>query len=281
MTLEEIVQRVSEAPELRDGLLAHLKQENKLVIRSAEEEQQFLSNFEKTRVQQALRSTDEFGAAVGERLKEVHEKYEADIKTLFGADKQPNERSFEYLNRVASEFKKTHESTDEKVKWYETKVKDVESKLTEKEQQLADFQKQLVHKEFDFEFSKALASVKLKGVDDEYRPQEESFMRESFLRRHEVRQQDGKLVVYKDGQPVMGSQTYEPVPVSELIRQEFGYKFDTGSPGPTGSGNPSPPAATVRKPVVSQQEAFAKARAEGLPLGGRAFIQRVAELTEA
>lgn len=150
-------------------------------------------------------SESEFGKKLGEKIGEQAERIENDIKEVFGVDRQPSERHFEYLKRVGGDvmtqlktLKEKGGGSDEWKKKYDELVKsgkgsdqlkkdfeDLQSKFqaeqtraTDLQKKLdgvnADYQKQLDQKDSEMQqyllrsmFMEGLQGIKPKpGVDD-------------------------------------------------------------------------------------------------------------------
>lgn len=80
------------------------------------------------------------------------------------------------------------------------------------------------------------------------------YLKLDFNSTHEVKYEDGKFVVYKDGKPVRNA-ALEPIPVYDVMKQfaiENGFKLK--SPGEGGRGSDTPPASTSKYKGWSKQQ---------------------------
>ncbi len=85
--------------------------ETEFEVFEGEEHKKFLDNFKET--------------VIAPKIKEVHDKYDVDIKEVTGIDREGNEKSYNYLKRAGGVLK---EKAD-KVTEFETKVTELEGKI--------------------------------------------------------------------------------------------------------------------------------------------------------
>jgi hypothetical protein len=142
-------------------------------------------------------STNDEKVTIDNRIRDLHNQYDNDIKTVTGIDRNQDEKSYVYLKRVLNDYKTKHEGLpglQQKVTSYETEIaslkqaiadgkgnetikqqlKDVQDKLKAKEDQYksersawdqakSEYDNQITRLAEDTEFNKAMTGLKFKS----------------------------------------------------------------------------------------------------------------------
>ena len=105
MELAEITAAIAAKPELKSGLIGALREDVLAVLktdgvyRTKEEEQAFLSNYEKTVIPQKV------DAEIGNKIRETYDRFDKDIEEVTGLKKGPHEKTYEFNKRVLAKLK--------------------------------------------------------------------------------------------------------------------------------------------------------------------------------
>jgi len=94
LSKEEVLQKLETAPDAQ------------FVIRTSEEESTFLENFKRSEVEKSI----------GEKVNELHSRYDADILEVTGLRKDPKEKTYEFNKRVLKESLGKISAYEEKIK---------------------------------------------------------------------------------------------------------------------------------------------------------------------
>jgi hypothetical protein len=90
MEINEVISHANDNAEFKQGLINAIKEEG-VIIRTPEEEQEFLQSYEKDKIDP--------------RVRELGDRIEQDIENHFGIKKEPNEKYFDVLARAAKGVK--------------------------------------------------------------------------------------------------------------------------------------------------------------------------------
>lgn len=248
MTIEEIKKGLEENPDMKKDLIAlvetdaieHLKTKGH-VIRTKDEDTQFLTDYEKTKIDP--------------RVNEIYTQLDKDILTITGIKKEGSEKTYDYLKRVVTPIVKEvadlkkqiadglDKNGDELTK---QQLKQLQDKLTEKETELnnlnASKATEVSKLKQQHSIEKALLGKKIvvpsTVADDKkeaYLNARREFIADQFQKKFTAVEQDGK-VVYKNGENIiLNKKTNQPATAEEIILEEFSYEFEAEK-APKGAG---------------------------------------------
>jgi hypothetical protein len=246
---EELVKDL-ESPEYL-GLIKETLAKKEFVVQDKTEHASYLDRFKSDVIEKELPS----------RVKAVHDSYDKDTKDLFGVDRDPNEKSYDYLKRAAkgklteleTSAKKiadleaaiakgdTSAAMAAKLEAEETKFKTI---LREKDSQIEQLQKQT-------QTTSKTADVKLiygeikKGFVKQLPPmfaRAEAAALDEVINNSVVK--DGKLYMSNPDGTVRKDSSYNEITVEDHLKKEFKdvievQKKQGGAGSPPGPGDPT------------------------------------------
>lgn len=225
---------------MKDGILSIVSDGR--IIRTPEEDQQFLQNHVSSAVEPQLqaRLKEEVGKQFGEAMSSI----DAEIKRITGIEKQAGEKTTLYAQRALTE-KQTRGGdpiTKERVAQLEALLKESEES---NKKALSEYQQKL----FDFELNSALTGEleklnialppHLKSDDDKSRfiQQQKALIRQGFLTAYQPKKdENGNIVFYKGDQPQLSMKDGKAKSAGELIGEEYSAWFVPRSHQQTGTG---------------------------------------------
>lgn len=226
----------------KDKFLTNLKAEG-VVIRNADEEKEFISNYEKTVIPEKVK------AQIGEKVKEVHDQYDNDLFELTGERKQGTEKTYEFLKRKIAEIKAAQKKgNDDPV--LADKLKDLETKLAERKDWVSpDKLKEVETKYFTENVNgrvlaaldkmpiAAPAHITEDKAKQEYATMQRDMLKVNFLNKFTAKRDDDGNIVYYEGDKIQTHpQTAKPLTEAELIAKHYAGYFVPETKGKTGAG---------------------------------------------
>lgn len=295
MTIEEIKKGLEENPEMKKDLIAlvetdaveHLKTKGH-VIRTKDEENQFLSDYEKSKIDP--------------RVNEIYTQLDKDILAITGVKKDGSEKTYDYLKRVVSpivnevkDLKKQiadglDKNGDELTK---QQLKQLQEKLTEKENELTKLQDAKVKEVSEIKqqhaIDRALLGKKIvvpsTVADDKkeaYLNSRRDFIADQFKKKFTAAEQDGK-VVYKQGDTiVLNKKTNQPMSAEEIIMDEFSYEFEAekGPKGAGGSGGGAGAGSADEAEVTDKETLLSFLSKKGFVFGSREWSKEAERIAK-
>lgn len=252
LTAEQIQTAVTESPELKTALFGSLKPDfmaslkaEGVILRTTEEEQQFLANYEKTTLPTKVQE------AIGAKIKEVHDQYDNDLFELTGERKQPNEKTYDFMKRKLNDLKAQAKGAGKDDPVLADQIKDLQTKLKEKENwvsadEVTKLKTQYFKDMLNFRLSNGLdkLAIAIPGhiTDDNAKQQFASMQRNmikvDFAQKFEAKQnEEGKIVFYLDGKIQTDTQTGEPLTEEQLIEKHYSPYLAPKTPAKGGSGS--------------------------------------------
>jgi len=211
----------------KDEVIARLNEveDGEFILRTKEEEAQFLENFENDRI--------------GKRIGEVHGQYDNDIKEVTGIERQQGEKTYDYNKRVLRTLKEKSESkSDEKLT---ARIEELQSQLEKAsnakevkalmgkinelnethQSQLSEYQQKLTQKDVEFDVRTGLVGMEFSDlIPEEVR---KTFINKSITEITKKGQViDGKVVyVGEDGEILRNKDTMAPLTSSDLLKDSL------------------------------------------------------------
>lgn len=248
------------------------------VIRTKEDDESFVSS-------QVTAGVD---AKIGEKIKELHQKYEDDILEVTGLRKKVNEKAYDFNKRILADLKTRSEATggDQMLKdqiatlteSLTTKETEHATKLTEI--QKAAFQKQLklvVKSEFDGRQIDIPAKITTEEAKQKYISDQKRLLEQDFLNKYTPKEDnDGNIVYYLGDKQQINTTNGQPLSASDLISSEYGSYFSTQATklGGAGSGKDGLPA----NGFTTSEAIYAHLESKGLERFTHAFNTEAAKL---
>lgn len=213
--------------------------------------------------------TDVIEKEMPTRVKSVHDQYDKDIKELYGVDREPTEKTYDYLKRAAKTKLGELQSSSDKIKELEEAIRKGDSsgalqrRLEEEE---ARYKKTLGERDQTIESLKKQGEVTSKTADVKllYGEIKKGFVKQlppMFARaeaaaldeaiRNSVAR-DGKLYMSNSDGSIKKDASFNEVTVEAFLKQEFKDVIETqkkqGGGGSQGGGGDPPTDPTKYTP---------------------------------
>lgn len=249
MEIAEVAEKFTSDPAFREEFLKVTEQpilqalqQKGLVVRTPEEEQTFLSNYEQNVLEPKIQLG--YKERIGEEVKNIYNRIDEDIYNATGQRKRPDQKTYDHLKEVLSI------RLDETSKVLKSQIESLSEKASTLEQQLIQEKEQFskkmteykVNSTFDSEFAKRTIAVP-STISDEghkkaYIEQQINAMKSNIFQKYQYADtQNGMVFLKQDGTPVLNPKTATPATAEDLLTLEFGYYFvDTSKQGGLGSG---------------------------------------------
>lgn len=251
LTLETIQAEIAKNPELKTVLFGALKPEYNeylktegVILRSTDEEKEFLSNYEKNIIPQKVK----------EDIGRLHQKYEDDIFEVTGLRKGVHEKTYEFNKRLLKELKTkadkaSKNGNDDPV--LADRIKELEKQTKERENWVSPDE---VAKIKDAHFKdginlrigvnldkKAIAipqHITEERAKQDYASMQRDMLRVNFLNKFTAKQDnEGTVVYYLGDQIQMDAHSGKPLDEGQLIDKFYGGYFVPEKKVITGSGS--------------------------------------------
>jgi hypothetical protein len=247
-----------ETPEYQ-GIVKEALEKKEFVIRTKADETAYLDRFK----------TDVIEKEIPTRVKGIHDQYDKDIKELYGVERAQDEKTYDYLKRVAKgsltklgEFEGKVKTLEEQIKKgdptgalakqleeaenkykaelskYETKVKELETSQTRTEKRAA--------------VSTIYAGIKI-GFKKEL-PALFSRTEKAILEEVEASSvlKDGRLFMANPDGTIRKDAQFKEISVEDFLRTELKEVIDSGrNQGGSGSGGGGTPPAGVDPSTIT------------------------------
>lgn len=248
---------------LKDDFTASLRAEG-VILRTADEEKAFLTNYEKTVVPERV------NAQIGEKVKAVHDQYDEDIFKLTGKKKQPNQKTYDFLKEQIEEIKKAQgKGDDDHV--LKDKLEKLEAELEKRKdwvpaEKVTELETKYFTEGIQNRVSSTLdklpiavpAHITEEKAKQEYAAAQRNMIRTDFLNRFTAKKDsDGNIVFYAGDQIQTNTQTAKPLTEAELIAKNYAAYFVPEQKSKTGAGS-----GKGSKPNVDVNEASLKTKSE-------------------
>jgi len=215
---------------------------NEFVVRTKENEEEVQKNFLENVVPQ------EVDKKIGDRISELHSQYDADIFTITGKKKEPNQKTYEFNKSILSELTKDRERLKilegEHEELKKSKGKGDENLVGELEQvkaqaqkaksdydiKISEFELNLSSQKKGFAIDKAIAGLALnENIPESVRKAYIEKVKTDLIASSEI--QDGKLVFIKaDGKPVL-DKDFNIKSVNDIVNEQLIDILGKGKPG--------------------------------------------------
>lgn len=228
---------------LKDDFLSELKTSG-LIIRSADEEQEYLTNYEKNIIPGKVE------AQIGQKVKEVHDRYDTDLFEITGEKKNPNEKTYDFLKRKITELKNKPGKTDsvdaDKIRQMEEKLNSMKDYVSPDE--ITKLKNEFFGKEVSGKVIGSLSQLPIavpphitdEKAKQDYAAMQRNMIKADFLSRFIPKQdKDGNVVYYLDETLQTNPQTAKPLTEAELIAANYAGYFVPPATAKTGMGSGS------------------------------------------
>lgn len=299
ITIDQINAELQAQPELKTAIIGSLKNDflegikaEGVSIRTKDEETEFLSNYEKNVIPTKVQ------AEIGQKIKEVHDKYDADLLELLGEKKLPTEKTYDFMKRKLTEMKASKaKGNDDPV--LADQIKEMTEKLKQYENYVAPEEVEKIKgKYFSDHVSLRLANsldkkpiaVPAHITDEKAKQQfietQRRFIKQDFLSRFTAKQDDQGHIVYYDGDKLLtDAKSAAPLTEEKLIEQHYtGYfvpekKVVTGA----GSGKTDPKEVDTNEANLKtkdQVHAYLKTKFEpkGISIGNPEYTKEYSRI---
>lgn len=286
MELAEITAAIAAKPELKTGLIGALREDVLTVLkadgvyRTKEEEETFLSNYEKTIIPQKV------DAEIGNKIRETYDRLDKDIEEVTGLKKGPHEKTYEFNKRVLAKLKADAAAGTGGDNVLRQQLEAAQKELEARKDyvpksELDKVQSQYFTKDVNARIQSALgrhqiatpAHITDDAAKKQFADSQSRFIAGDFLARFTAKADaEGNLTFFEGDKLLTDSKTAKPLTEAEIIEKHYGAYFvpvkapgkGAGSGG--GSGNDSDPSESDLKTKADVNEFLDK---KGLVIGDR------------
>lgn len=287
MELAEITAAIAAKPELKSGLIGALREDVLAVLktdgvyRTKEEEQAFLSNYEKTVIPQKV------DAEIGNKIRETYDRLDKDIEEVTGLKKGPHEKTYEFNKRVLAKLKTdaaAGKGGDEVLRQQlEAAQKELEQRKdyvpkTELEKLQEQYFKKDLNARIQSALSKQNIAIPAHITDDAgkkaYLGTQARFIAGDFLSRYTAKQdQEGNLTYFIGDKLQTDPKTAKPLTEEQIIEANYGaYFVPAKSPGKgagSGSGSGKDDADPAESELKTKKDVLEYLEKKGLVMGDK------------
>lgn len=294
MTVQEIQQAIGANPalvnEIAQNIVLPVLGENEELIKAAipsiskkgykirteTDEQSFLDSFKNQVIETEIPA----------RIKEVHDRYDADLFELTGKRKQPAEKTYDFLKREITELKNSQIAdpvTKERIKALEAQL---ETKQTEFKKELEAVENKYFKRELEMSIGAALdnvnialpAQLKTDEEKEKYIKAQRSMMKRDMLELVAKKDNEGNIVFYDKEKPLTSNENGKPLTPSDIIKDRYGLYIakdegrkmtGAGTGGNNGSGD---------KAFQNKEAIIAHLTANGVQQGTKDFYTQYEKL---
>jgi hypothetical protein len=280
MTLDELKPLLANQ-ELLTGVVGILKEQG-LVVRTTQEDAEFISNFEKN----ALPSKIEAGVEekIKSRISEVATAIEKDVLESSDIPKKEGEKYYDYVKRVVGSLRENKGGDTEKLlrdrlAIFEPKVQELEQQLKEKDElvksEILNFKKSTLIDSATSNLPIAYpAHLTTDEAKLEYKKTFERIVRSDFETKYKAIDNNGEIVFYEGDKPLLDASNAYQKPEA-IIRNNYSY-FIAPDQQPKGG---VPPVGGQQQQVGKMTDAqFDEyAQQKGLAVGSRDWAKARSE----
>ena len=211
LSKEEAIQKMEAAPDA------------KFVIRTEEEDKSFFENFKQSEVEKSL----------GERVSELHSRYDADILEVTGLRKDPKEKTYEFNKRVLKEYQTRIAAHEKKIEELskapgfknDDKIRELEGLIDQikrdKDSEIEKAKHETITYKTRTEFDKAMSKLPIDpSIPEKARRALVESTINQLMTAGEWREEG---LVFKDekGEVLRNKQTYKPMTAEELLTEQL------------------------------------------------------------
>ena len=212
LSKEEVIQKLEAAPDA------------KFVIRTEEEDKSFLDNYRESTVEKTL----------GERVSELHSRYDADILEVTGLRKDPKEKTYEFNKRVLKEYQSKIAAHEQRIKELsektpspknDDKIRELEGLIDQikrdKDSEIEKAKHETITYKTRTEFDKAMSKLPIDpSIPEKARRALVESTINQLMTAGEWREEG---LVFKDekGEVLRNKQTYKPMTAEELLTEQL------------------------------------------------------------
>lgn len=231
---------------------------------SKEEYQTMLENFKKTEI------LTEVNKQIGEKVKETHDKYDADFKEYFG-EKSADEKTYNWIRRNIEDLKSKAEGKHDESEEFKKFKKEASTKISERDAAIEKLQSSIKQEKYRSTLTQAMAGFEFnENVPESLRQMAIDAKFNELVAN--AREEDGNIVWKLNGVD-LHDEAYNPLTAKSVIDKVFGdiKKSVTG-----GGGGDTPPK---KEGNMDAQTAVELLKKEGLKVGTPSFQTKFKELT--
>lgn len=249
------------------------------VIRTKEDDESFLSSH----------VSQEVDAKIGQRIGELHQKYEDDIFEITGLRKKATEKAYEFNKRLLKELKSKADGAggDQGLK---DQIQSLTDTLTQKETEyatnLSSIQSAAFKKQLEIVTSGVFDSknidIPARITDDEgkqkYITDQKRLLRKDFLDRFTPKEDnEGNITFYVGDKLQVNNKDGKPLTAEELINDNYSSYFSTpagNKQGGAGSGKDGIPSSGFS----TMDQIYTHLQGKGLEMNTKAFTDAAIKL---
>lgn len=255
------------------------------VVRSKEEDVNFLKNYETNVLPSALTDEHPLTKSIADKTTfKIATAIEEDVFKATGIPKLENEKYHAYLKRSFQELQekqKGGQETDDRLNVYKTENEQLKQQL---EQTKQDFDKKLLDYRNSEGVKMALNSVQLAypsslTTDEEkaeYAKMTRAFIESQFKNEFEVKATENGLAYYQDGKLMLNTNTNSYLTPKDIIEQRYKVYLATEKPAAVGVGS-SKPNAAVPSGKMTREEFSEYAAQKKYQIGSREYVEKYKE----
>lgn len=281
VTIDQVKEAL-QTPEIKTEVLNLIKADG-FVIRSKDEDATYIANHEKNVIPGLV------SQQIGDKIKEVHDRYDQDIFDATGLKKDPNEKTYEFTKRVLKNLKEQAEKAGKDGdKVLRDQLNDLTTKLKGYDGYVAPdevnkIKSEYEKKEITFRVTSSLDKKPIAApahITDEkgkqaYAATQRNLLRTDFMGRFTAKQNgDGKTVYYEGETLLTNTADASPMTEEQIIDKYYGSYFvpekkpagGAGSGASGGSGDPGEATLKTKADVMTYLQDVKK-----LIVGGRDY----------
>lgn len=241
-------------------------QDGSFHLLSKEEYDEMLKNYYETQV------ITEVNKQIGEKVKEIHSRYDADLKNLFGEEKSADEKTYDFLGRKVKELQEKVAGKGDESEELKKLRADAAKKIEAKEAEIESLKTSITKEKFRGHLTQAMAGLEFnENIPENLR----NLAIENNINKlvENAREEDGKVVWNLDGVD-LHDESYKPLSAKDVVAKVFSDIKKPDSSG--GGGGQKPPVTPSKMDAMSATEMLVK---EGLRAGTPSFQAKFKELT--
>lgn len=250
LTKDAVIGEVTANPTLKSELISSLEpdflgnlKEKGFIVRSKDEENEFLTNYEKTTIPEKVKTE------IKPYIKAIHDKYDQDLFELTGEKRGENERTYDFLKRKISDLKKAKPTEENKLLL--DQLEQAQAELDKRKdyvpkEELTKLQEKYFNDTINNKLNSSLstkaiavpAHITEEKAKQEYAASQRSMIQTDFLKRFTAKtDKDGNIVYYEGEKLLTNPQNAKQLTEDEIISKYYPAYFAPETKPKTGAGS--------------------------------------------
>jgi hypothetical protein len=293
LTIDQVKEVAEKQPEFKKGLISSFSNDfisqppENVVIRTKDEDQKYLDSHVSAVVEE--RVNKQLQSKVDEQFGQALNKIDAEILSLTGIEKKPNEKTTAYVKRVTEEKRGGDPVTKERLKQLEEESAATKQKY---EKELGEERKKFEKREIEFQVDSGLtpksfpipAHLKTDEEKQKFIDGQRRLLKNDFLSSVTYKRDDQDNIVYYEGdKPLLDPKDGKPLTADKIIDQKYAAWFVPTAHVQTGTGTGSGGAQGASLPsggFKDKESIHNYLAANGIEAGSKKYmdeLQRIAD----